>query len=248
MESKIHLPYSKKELILPGTLFYEHQISVTGGTASGKSALVRLLKAELMKRRNPGDPEYEEHSAGEFKRKLALEPRPGYPNGFREPDGVSPDMVAFTRWERENPKFNFDELCDRATLEFSKRDFRICDGRLAHIFMLSAFKITIICNATIRAKRRAKQAGLSQLQAISKINDRDHNDRVRYQEKYPGWDWHLDDYDCVIVNEAIPESQLPILALKDYDRWLVKMSDRFIPKDRLASKTGLIRTSVPARA
>ena len=238
----IHLPYAKKNLIKPGHTYFRHQISITGSTGSGKSALVELLELELDKLRGPDDPEYEFLSAGKMKRTEALKPRKEYPRGFRlaEKDD-EPDMAAFTTWEGQHPEFNFDEVCDQGTRDFSVKDFRVCEGRLAHLFMPHAFKILIMCNPRIRAERRAKKYRTAQMVAMSWISDRDDNDRKRYEAKYPGYSWNLDDYDLVIVNEQIAQNELSHVALKGHAEWQKRMSDNFLLQSAIIPQTEPIR-------
>jgi len=198
-------------------------------TGSGKSALVELLLPELDRRREPNDPPYEFLSGGKIKRTEALKPRHGYPKGFRLKESPSEaDMVAFTAWEAEHPEFKFDEVCDEQIRKFSTDDYRVCEGRLAHLFMLHAFKILIRCNPRIRAERRAKKYGVPYLQAMSWISDRDDNDRRRYEILYPGYDWNLDDFDLVITNEGIAEKELADIALNGHRAWLKRIASNLI--------------------
>lgn len=245
--SAIHLPYAKSNLILPSTLYYRRQFSVSGPTASGKSTLVRLLLAELRKLQKPGEPEYREHSAGKFKRDLAKE------KGFLTPTGEG-DIDKLTAWEEAHPEFEFDAACDQRTREFGLRDYGVADGRLVRLFMPGSYKILIICSPHICAVRRAHQltkqsqgiVEVTPVQALSMIRDRNVRDYKRYDDKYPGYDWAPDDFDLVIDNDKVKEEELPHLVLKNHAEWLNKMAKHLMPEPKPASVTSRIRTRAAA--
>ncbi len=159
-------------------------ITITGGSAVGKDALVAMLKKSVQYK------SYIYVSAGAIMRK------------FQESSGMT--IEDFAQHCCERPEEDWDKKCDEEMSRLGLERRTISEGRLPHIFIPHAFHILLTCNLELRAIRRQQDAKYSHL-PVEQVKDllfrRDQIDRARYERLYPGCLWSNNEFDLVLPTD-----------------------------------------------
>lgn len=184
---------------------FEHQISITSLTGAGSSSLVSALGKRLH------DQPYRWISGGGLMRERASQL------------GMSIDE--FARYNRKHPEEGHDQWCDESIARMAQSDWMICESRLSHYFMPKAFKVVLECSLGTRARRRQKdQPDRSVADVMQKINERDKNDRMRYELLYPGCMWDVKQFDLLLSSESASPDQLAGYLIEEHDKWVRALS------------------------
>ena len=179
--------YSRAVLIPPGFKFFKHQIAITGKTGVGSSTTLKNLKATM------GTSRWRFVSGGDIMREFAKR--------------LDMTIEEFARMNREHPDRGYDRQCDQMLGDIGRKDNVIVEGRLPHIWVLTAFKVCLVCPIDVRTTRRLKDfPDRSRDEVADLITKRDADDDARYELLYPGCLWPGSDFDLVIdTSEMIPE-------------------------------------------
>ena len=192
------LPYSKYAQ-LPKT-YFTHQIAISGATGVGTSTTVKNLKDRL------DDPRWKSVSAGAIMR------------GFARERGIAIEELA--KYNRVHPEAGYDRRCDDATRAEGLDDYRILEGRLAHVFAPKAFHVLLKCPGDVRALRRyGDDVYVSVNDGKKLINDRDTADNKRYAKLYPGCLWPESDFDLVLDTSKLSPGDVVQKILTAHKKW-----------------------------
>lgn len=158
---------------------FSNQFSITSQTAAGKTTCLKGLREKL-----EGTAPYRWVSGGALMRAKA--------------ESLGMTIEEFATFNREHPEEGYDRWLDQTIAVLGQHNWVVCESRLSHVFMPSAFKVLLKCEPMERARRRAKDNDGDVDKALQKILGRDRDDNERYERLYPGCLWPDSDFDLVI--------------------------------------------------
>ena len=179
-------------------------ISITGGIATGKTEVTRILSSKLG---------MQIYSGSEGFRKLAKK------NNM--------DLVTFNEYIKDKP--GIDKSIDDAICEFIKNNDKIIvDARLAWYFEKESFKIYIESDITVAAKRlledKKNRTSEGKYMSIEEAKDailsRQKYEIERYKREYGVDLLDFSNYDLVIDSSNIPLEEVAVRIVKKYLQWL----------------------------
>lgn len=133
-------------------------------------------------------------------------------------------IETFAQYNREHPEEGIDKMLDQKNNTLGTHDYVIAEGRLVHIFFPGAFKVYLHCDLDIRALRRAKQIGNSDVSAVKReVQNRDNDDNERYRQLYgSGCLWTPEQYHCVVNSGELSSQDVFEVVLCAHLHWLDK--------------------------
>lgn len=193
--------------------WFERQITITSLTGAGSSSTL-----EAFRRKYIGKSNMKFLSAGnvvaEFAERLGM------------------DREAFTEYMKKHPEERHDERIDATQQRWGDNNNIVFESRLAHLWGPRGCNILQVCDLPTRAKRRARQLGISEKEALELIVKRDSINMHRFDRLYPGWDWPRDSYAGVVdsgregnTSEVLVE-QIELI----HKKWLERIPESKIRK------------------
>ena len=177
------------------------KIAVTGDLGSGKSTVCKELKKRL-------NAHY--FSTGEIQRKIASE------------KGMS--TYDLNRYAEDHPEI--DRLIDDELKALSSStDDMIIDSRMAWHFVNNAFKVFLLVDETVAAKRiiddkrGLTETYLSIADAKQKLSARKESENFRYKQVYGVDCYDLTNYDLVIDTTDISPATVAERIIEQYTEW-----------------------------
>lgn len=155
--------------------FLSHVITITSETGVGSSTTLKKLREHY------GPVLWRYISGGSIMRARARE------------RGMTIDE--FAAFNREHPEAGYDLRCDQDIREYGKQNHTILEGRLTHAFVPHGMHVLLKCPVAVRAERRQADEGGLLATHVSRIEQRDRDDRERYQHLYPGCLWSETEFD-----------------------------------------------------
>lgn len=181
----------------------KQMICISGNIAVGKTEVAALIATKLG---------YSLYKASESFRKLA-----------RENDM---DLVAFNEYVKSNP--DIDKAIEAKTQEvINSSNEIIIDARLGFFLSTNAFKVYMVADETVAAKRlleaskkRGKEEDYASVSdAFEAIKIREKSERDRYLKLYNVDIHNLDQYDYVIDTTNLTSDEVATKIINAYNVW-----------------------------
>ena len=179
----------------------DFKIAISGELGGGKTKLGKLLSEKLG---------YKLISIGSIQRELA------------EEHGMT--TIEFNKYMETHPEI--DHECDRKVVEYGKSNANlILDSRLAWHFVPKAFKIHLIVNIEIAAKRifndtiRKNESNHDIEGTINNIRYRKASELKRFREQYNLDIDNYKNYDIIIDTTNISPENLVNFIIDNYYKW-----------------------------
>lgn len=198
--------YSRQNL-LPSE-FLSFLFTITSLTGAGKSSLIEGLKKEFVSR----NIKMNFISVGGIMRNYAKE------LGFSS-------VEEFSRYNLKHPEDGHDKKCDASISRIGEKNYQVIEGRLPHIFVPKGFHIILDCPLEIRSKRRYEWQNPDKLsfdEVKRLIEQRDKDDRMRYEALYPGCIWPYCDFDLVIDSSVLSIKEEVKAIFAGWNKWILK--------------------------
>jgi cytidylate kinase len=132
----------------------------------------------------------------------------------------------FAAYNKEHPAEGHDKRCDDEIRAYGSQNHTIIEGRLPHAFVPYGFHVRLVCPASVRAERRARDLGTTFAEELKKIEKRDADDESRYAELYPGSLWPNKDFNLVLDTSACPPELEAGVIVQAHEKWQKKVADR----------------------
>lgn len=190
---------------------FDNQIAIVGSCGTGTSTLLERLKMRFF------DLPYRYVSGGSIMRAKAVS------CGFST-------IEEFARHNLLHPEEGNDAWCEETITVFGRQNYVVCEARLANITMPHAFKVCLVCDIEVCARRmdlyrRLKHyPGLDTSQIMQVLAQRNEDDERRYEALYPGCIWELADYDLVVDTSVNQPERVEDLVFQGHSQWLKTIS------------------------
>ncbi|MDR0971162.1 MAG: AAA family ATPase [Bacteroidales bacterium] len=178
------------------------KIAISGDLGSGKSVLSKALSKTLG---------FEIISIGVIQRELALK--------------YGMDALEFNKFMETHPEI--DLKCDEMVREYGKEERGlILDSRLAWHFIPNSFKIHLLVDNKIAAKRifedniRKNEKYSSLEDAEQKLFERKQSERLRYKTLYNVDVEDRDNYNCIVDTTEKTPQQIYNIVITQYTLWV----------------------------
>lgn len=187
------------------SFYFSDQITLCGLTATGRSTISRdLYRIKMVL----GD----DHlmrcvSAGSIAKRMAKQ--------------LGMTIEEFTRYSI-NVNNDVDRITDEETANYGRQNMAIIEGRLVPMLCPHSYKVKLIRALKKRAECRMMTPefkGKSLRGVMDAIEQRDENDRERFQKMYTGYEWGEDKFDLVIDTGSIDEISTMRLIEKSHEAW-----------------------------
>src|SRR3989344_1146452 len=188
--------------------FSPTMFTLTGASASGKSATVDILRTRLIG--------FKFISSGEIFR------------GFGKEIGM--EIEEFAQYNLEHPELDYDRQREAAVAHACSSGATFAETRIPHNIP-RAFHILVKCSLEERSRRRQqhpKYRHLSVPQVMERLHRRDLNDQLRYGIMYPDYNWSGQDFDIVLSTHghgSTPE-EIANKILRRHEWWVRAMDYR----------------------